>query len=183
MLDTVNAFEGVADLDLYTCQDKLVCLLSPSGDACGVMKTTGRTNGYYSMSNDTTSLVYCNSTAGGAADPTSDACVPVDTDACTASSLYPGCYYTEVWGPDLLQNPIRVITPPTRSPSAAPSMSPTEAPISPAPTAGDDSKESEVPSQAPTGASPSVRPDCRTPLTVAAGAALTYLLMSMTRII
>lgn len=179
-MDTVNVFAGVADLDLYTCQDKLVCLLNPTGNACEVMKTTGLTRGYYSMSNDTSSLVYCNITDGDAI-PSSDGCTPVNPDVCTPSILYPGCYYTEVWGPDLLQNPIRVITPPTDAPSSTPSTSPSEAPNSPTPPS-DMSNASESPSQVPLGPSSfSVRVDRYTPLILTVLGTVLNTILTITR--
>lgn len=121
VLDTYNYFPKVDDLPLYTCQDTLVCFVSPQGSACNTLAQyfEGRMV-YLTLDEETQSLLQC--------DVESESCLPVNQTACFSSTLYPGCYFRVVWGTDMLQNPIKYITPPTDSPSAYPSSAPSESP-------------------------------------------------------
>jgi len=122
MMDTVNEFPQVEDLELYTCQDTLACFLSPNGEACEDVNTVGMTRSYFTTENGTSPLLSCTEDAGN------ETCTEVEFETCKPSELYPGCYYSTVRGVDLISNPIRYITPPTNAPSASPSEMPTETP-------------------------------------------------------
>jgi hypothetical protein len=86
-MDTVNEFPQVAELDLYTCQDKLVCFLSPYDKACSNFKTLNPIKQFYfTTRNGTSPIQSCTSVAGNE----TETCTKVDFDACLASELYPG---------------------------------------------------------------------------------------------
>jgi hypothetical protein len=119
MMNTPNQFQQVASLDLYTCQDALVCFLSPTGAACELMETTGTTTSYFRRGDESSTIFICNGSNDG-----NDNCTETDFDSCQTSELYPGCYFRPVLGTDLLQRPVRHITPPTMAPSSSPTMAP-----------------------------------------------------------
>lgn len=121
MMDTPNEFVGVENLDLYTCQDALICLLNPGGDACGTLQTTTTTRSYFRRGggDSSSTILNCNGAAGN------ETCTEAEFETCQASALYPGCYFSTVMGTDLLQRPAWYITPPTEAPSSSPTSAPT----------------------------------------------------------
>jgi hypothetical protein len=129
VLDTYNYFPKVDDLRIYSCQDKLVCLLNPNGQACrSLSQSQDGPMAYFTMDTDEDGEQRLFSCVAG-----TDECVPTDDRDCISSELYPGCYARAVWGPDMLSNPIQYITPPTDSPTTFPSAEPSAMP-SPAPS-------------------------------------------------
>ena len=124
VLDNYNYFPKVDDLFFYTCQDKMVCLLNPGGKACeSLSQTDPGLFAYITMevdSNGNQKLLLCS--------VDTDECIPTNDEDCNESEFYPGCYARVVWGPDLLSNPIRYITPPTNSPTGVPSSMPSDMP-------------------------------------------------------
>ena len=123
MMDTPNEFLGVEDLELYTCQDVLICLLNPGGEACGRIQTTSTTRSYFRRGGGDSSNIILN--CSGA--PGNETCAQAEFETCQASALYPGCYFSTVMGTDLLKRPVFYVTPPTSAPSSSPTTAPTTA--------------------------------------------------------
>lgn len=130
VLDTYNFFPRIDDLPMYTCQDKMVCLLNPQGKACQSLLQTQHGNMVYLTTDGVDErgnpkLTVCQ------VDEEEEKCTPVENDEfCATSPMYPGCYARVVWGPYLLANPIRYLTPPTNAPTGTPSGEPSSLPSS-----------------------------------------------------
>ena len=120
-MDTPNEFVGVENLDLYTCQDALICLLNSGGEACGRIQTTTTTRSYFRRGGGDSSniILNCNGPPGN------ETCAEAMFETCQASELYPGCYFSTVMGTDLLRRPVFYVTPPTSAPSSSPTSAPT----------------------------------------------------------